>query len=138
MLRCDRGVIPLLDQAPADPIDAVLVRRGAIALQPVRGKEAAEHGALLIAAGIAVNEEGLCGAGQRQQWCGRSETRRIYWSIPSEASALPRRPADRPQPTHTCFRRARFPQESRDPRARRHQRAPPSGDALGNAVFAGM
>ena len=57
MLRCDRGVIPLLDQAPADPIDAVLVRRGAIALQPVRGKEAAEHGALLLAAGIAVNEE---------------------------------------------------------------------------------
>ena len=39
MLRCDRGVIPLLDQAPADPIDAVLVRRGAIALQPVRGKK---------------------------------------------------------------------------------------------------
>ena len=67
MLRCDRGVISLLDQAPADPIDAVLVRRGAIALQPVRGKEAAEHGALLIAAGIAVNEEGLWRAGQRQQ-----------------------------------------------------------------------
>ena len=56
MLCCDRGVIPLLDQAPADPIDAVLVRRGAIALQPVCGKEAPEHGPLLLAAGIAVND----------------------------------------------------------------------------------
>ena len=48
MLRRDLGVIPLLDQALADPIDAVLVRRGAIALQPVRGKEAAEHRVLLL------------------------------------------------------------------------------------------
>ncbi len=31
MLLRDLGVIPLLDQALADPVDAVLVRRGAIA-----------------------------------------------------------------------------------------------------------
>ena len=56
MLRRDLGVVPLLDQALADPIDPVLVRRGAIALQSVRGKEAAEHRVLLLRAGIAVTE----------------------------------------------------------------------------------
>ena len=56
MLRCDLRAIPLLDQALADPIDAVLVRRGAIAVQPVRRKESAEHGVLLLGAGIAAGE----------------------------------------------------------------------------------
>ena len=51
--------LPLLDQTLADPIDAVLVRRGAIAVQPVRRKESAEHGVLLLGAGIAVNEGGI-------------------------------------------------------------------------------
>ena len=48
MLRGDLWVMPLLDQPLADQIDAVFVRGAAIVLQPVRGKETAEHGILLL------------------------------------------------------------------------------------------
>ena len=37
---------------------------------------------------------------------------RAWWTRSERSEGLSRRPADRPQPTHTCFRRAETPHES--------------------------